>query len=370
MARNSSGPSGLGRLGTWRSGGESPSFPGSGDARRLLEAVDLQRPVAGCTLVRVRLGDSDRRTLVRVRDRLLGAEHIVATSIGRQAGPDDQGAFDILVVPDYDPVTVGREISDVDDVVGVAATSFEGPEREQRPTEAVDPERSAVSGSTDDDAATALRTSVRAGTDEPSGDDPAGPAIPGGDDVDLPGVLASGDDGSDAADDARVSRPDVGGLDALEGSTDDPAANGRPPGGDGTRGGPTAPDDAADRQTSGREVGKGRRGVTDALPADGLRGDRSTSGPRPTVGEEGPPPDVDRDGIGDRLDRLDGRLSELEAAVDVDDGGATPTSEQANDEGTPTTAELADRIAALEAAVVHLERRERRLRDAIRGDSG
>lgn len=112
------------KLGTWRSGTESPPFPGVGDARQLLRAVQVPPTATDCTLVRVRLADRNEDTLLDVRERLLAEDPVVGTTIGREAGPRTPGTFDIAVVPGRDPVSVGRAVAAVDEVVGVAAAAF------------------------------------------------------------------------------------------------------------------------------------------------------------------------------------------------------------------------------------------------------
>lgn len=398
MARNSSGPTGLGRLGTWRSGGESPSFPGSGDARRLLEAVDPTPEGIGCTLVRVRLGASDRRTLVRVRERLLGEDPIVGTSIGRDAGPDDHATFDILVVPDCDPVTVGRAIADVDEVVGVAATAFESTGPTGRPSggdadqEEADPTaRTIVGGSVTDQRATA-----RSGTDaEP--DAGSGPtALARDDEVGLRRREASGDDGADRATDGASSAPSVGGIEALEetdGSSNatDPVRDGRdrrpdPPTGDGERGrrSDSPPRSTGRPRTSAtgahREsaTGDDRESADGVGSADGDEGSKAPSalpvgtygvGPSTADRQGHPEPGEERPRNGDdereRLDRLDSRLSELETLFDGDGRRSVPDEPPESSEGDPSREELEDRLESLEAAVADLEEWQRRLRAAL-----
>lgn len=375
MARNPFESTGLGRLGTWRSGGESPSFPGSGDARRLIDAVDVPSDGGGCTLVRVRLGASDRRTLVRVRERLLGEEQIVGTSIGRDAGPDDQGTFDILVVPDCDPVTIGRAIADVDDVVGVAATAFEssrlgghhGGDASSADgsvvslgavDEALDDLRATVQGSTDADIRHELHPMARAGDDE--------------DDLDEAGTV--GDDGTDSYDVVPWTAPSVGGLEALEETDGGSTAAGSTRDGH-ERGPDSLPGDASERRDHLVRTDGNRRTSTNGDRPSSANGSRrtSTNGTSRTNGRGHAAPVKRRpasggEEVGDRLGRLDARLSELEAVFEDGPPGAAPGTRSGAGDGNPTPEELADRLASLEATVSELQQWQRRTRDALVGD--
>lgn len=418
MARNSSERAALSRLGTWRSGGESPSFPGSGDARRLLRAVDRTPVGTNCTLVRVRLGASDRRTLVRVRDRLLGEEPIVGTSIGRDAGSDDPGTFDILVVPDCDPVSVGRAIADVDDVVGVAATAFESPGSGGNPAPgATDPvdgaatPRSVVDesvvneavvdeldrGPLEGDDTGILRSGQRAGNDgtDTVGDDGTGPAVVDGTGpVSDDGADPTIDQGADSENGTASTTAGVGGLRALEETDGGPGASGRsrtadvylpepactdgddrwnsdrPPRANGGGGTSTNRDRRAKtnggRRTSGQQDGE--TSAHAALPPGRRRSGGSTSGQHGRDESGRFVPVVAEEDLRDRLDRIADRLTKLEAALDDGEQRAAPGNEPESDDAHTTPDELEDRLSSLESTVAELERCQRRMRDALVGD--
>lgn len=376
MDRNSAGPSGLRQRGTWRSGGESPSFPGSGDARRLLEAVGLPPNGIGCSLVRVRLGDSDRLTLVRVHEHLLGEESIVGTSIGRDAGPDDPGTFDILAVPDYDPVTVGRAISEVDDVVGVAATAFGSPDSSRpSPGEIADTGDDVLPSIADEPVT--RRSSVTDGGDEPIDDELEGSVLPTADDADIQSLLvgAASEGGRDPASDADSTTPTVDGLSALEEMDDGTMTSGSS-----EQGIESDMDSRSLDDGDGRGVA--RRSDVDEYRSDGATVDRSTgaNGEHATgVDEtEGPAsateviadPREDRSGfdgekLRERLDELDQRLRRLEATFDGENPETASGSDTGSDDDLPAPGAVADRLASLEDAITELERRQRQIRDAL-----
>lgn len=392
MDRNPSGPTGLGQLGTWRSGGESPSFPGSGDARRLLDAVGWVSNETGCTLVRVRLGSSDRRTLVRVREHLLGEEPIVGTSIGRDAGPDDPGTFDILVVPDYDPVTVGRTIVAVDDVVGVAATAFESPGSGRRSAggrsaggASASEDAQAVTRTVVDEAFDDLRGSGKQGTAETPVDGLVGTPLAGDDEDGRPGDVSAGDQAGDSAGETAPTMAGVGVLDALEQEGNGAAAGGRTRSGNGQGSEPITPDgdvggrsERQSRSNGGPRADETRNrtsngspdylaGADSALP-NGRSGSSTSRGDPVGDGNRGTHSEFEGDGASGRLDRLEERLTVLEDALDEGEFEAEPGAEPGSGDGDPTLDELEDRLAALESTVGELQRRQQRLRDTLIGD--
>lgn len=404
MTRDSSERAALDRLGTWRSGGESPSFPGSGDARRLLRAVDRSPLVTGCTLVRVRLGASDRGTLVRVRERLLGEEPIVGTSIGRDAGPDDPGTFDILVVPHCDPVTVGRAIADVDEVVGVAATTFESPDSEGRPSNVVSEPTAAAATSRGemDDGYADPSTAGNSPTVGVTAQNLDRPLLEGDGDGDLPGLPwarnhpvepatddqagpANGNqpepangEGADPASCPWSSAASVGGLEALEDARGSPRASGgsRAASGNLPNGtGPNADDLPADRR---RRANGDRRASPDrdhpasangGLPAERL--DREGSTPDQAAPDEPVRPILvsEVDEHDERLDQLDGRLTELEATLDSLEPSEALGNQSGPDDDHPALDELDDRLSSLASRIAELERCQRRMLDALMGES-
>lgn len=339
------------QLGTWRSGGRSPGFPGRGDADRLLRTVGRandggrasgsgqtnggsertnadsgQAEDGGCTVVRVRLAAPDEGTLRRVREHLLDEGSIVGTSIGCDAGPDGTGAFDILVVPGHDPVAVGRAIASVEDVVGVAAATFD-----------------TATASVGDSGTPGLVG--EADPDGRTGDDPT--AVGGG-----PAVSPVVEPDDDATAPVNSETVGVSGLAALDdGATGDAS---QLPGvaGDGAavESTPVTPED---RQPVAAPGGQSRA-TGDANP-------ESASTPNSLL---------DDDYLGDgrvparRVEALESRLSSLGVHVD---GGT-----QAGRPGGLPTADreaILDRIESLETAVATLARRQRRMEQSLFGES-
>lgn len=101
-----------------------PTTPSADQATALLDAVDVRPAVDGCTVVRVQLGTDDGATMRRIREDLRREPTVLATTIGRPLGPDAPAAFDVLVVPAYDPATVADALGAVEEVVGVTAATF------------------------------------------------------------------------------------------------------------------------------------------------------------------------------------------------------------------------------------------------------
>lgn len=323
MSGDYSGSTGFCQSGTWRSGAESPAFPGTSDARRLLGAIG--RTVDSCTLVRVRLAARDQETLLCVRERLLGEEPIVATSIGREAGPPRAGTFDMLVVPNYDPVIVGRAVATAEDVVGVAATTFETTgcagaidegQTDDDPSdvgEALAEPEASDAGSPYDESVDELTDTALDGVENNVGVDPP---LESGTESEAP---AGGPD-----DDPAFIRdaPAVDGLDALEEATT----------GDGSR-------ESANPMIDG----PGRRSAPNT--------DGGTTG------------DGERAEVLGRLEALETKVAELETGVDEspDSGHVdSPSGPPADDREA-----LVERVEAIEATVADLERWQRRMREAL-----
>lgn len=307
------------QLGTWRSGAESPSFPGASDASRLLRSVQPAVGGDGCTLVRVRLATSDEETLLEVRDRLLGQEPIVATSIGREIGPGAPGTFDIVVVPGRDAATVGRAVASADDVVGVAATSFD-----TEPQDAPGDRGLHGSGSVGDVLASSPQSdeaggAVRGEVDHASSVDPLGRSRDGARDARRATRNGSGDL------EVLEGAPDIGGLAALED-------------GDGDASG-ASPMSTLDSSEPATRNGPPRPHANGGAPH----------------ATDGSPPAETNDTGTDRIEDLEARVTALEARLE----------RGCDTEAGDDRERLAERVDVLEAAVADLERWRRRTLAAV-----